>query len=71
MPTVTKGQLGFYFFAFASFVGVDLGVTSLTPSLRTLCPLKDACILVAALFKSGSDRSMSSSSDSCKNSNKN
>ena len=36
-------------------------------SLRALCPLNDACILVAALFNSGSPKSISSSSDPCKN----
>jgi hypothetical protein len=34
------------------------------PSLRTLCPRKDAWILVAALFRSGSLRSMSANSSS-------
>lgn len=38
----------------------SLGVTS----LRTLCPRKDAWILVAALFRSGSERSMSDNSSS-------
>lgn len=63
MPTVTMNQILIYFLA---FVATTSGAISGTTSLRTLCPLNEACILVAALFKSGSDKSMSTSSGSCR-----
>lgn len=61
MPPVTMNQLLNYFLACVEITSPISGTTS----LRTRCPLNEACILVAALFKSGSDKSMSTSSASC------